>query len=89
MSNTDGASVETDEKGGEAAKVCTFFKKSGRHGGGGRRKRPVHSAAADDDDAGVHHWGMRNCVGLASSMSSCSRAYCLFSSQVTVTKRRL
>lgn len=51
MSSIEGASTESSEKGSEPAKVCTFFKRSGRTGGarGGRRKRPVQSATADDD----------------------------------------
>ena len=55
MSNTEGASAETDEKRSETARVCTFFKRSGRQGGGGRRKRPIQRTASDDD-AGMHHW---------------------------------
>lgn len=62
MSNTEGASAETDEKRNETAKVCTFFKRSGRQGGGGRRKRPIQSAAADDDDAGMHHGRVCKCI---------------------------
>lgn len=51
MSSMDGANAESVEKGSEPAKVCTFFKRSGRVGGagGGRRKRPTPRAAADDD----------------------------------------
>ena len=48
MSSTEGAGAESFDKGSEPARVCTFFKRSGRTGGG-RRKRPVQSAAADDD----------------------------------------
>lgn len=51
MSSVEGANAESVEKGSESAKVCTFFKRSGRVGGagGGRRKRPTPRAAADDD----------------------------------------
>lgn len=51
MSSTEGANAESVEKGSGSAKVCTFFKRSGRMGGagGGRRKRPMPRAAAEDD----------------------------------------